>query len=96
MAITVIKNDNRQEAFQPDKINRVLKAAWCNNPEADKLTQTIVAKIYALNLTEVTSAQIRDMVLNELKQTDKQAYNFFRWYQNTGRNYCPVTPTLGK
>jgi transcriptional repressor NrdR len=89
MVISVIKRDGTREAFEPAKLTRVLKAAWCDDPRAAELTELISQRIQDLGEKVIKSTTIRDIVLEELKKADKQAYNFYRWYQDTQRNLCP-------
>ena len=79
--LIVIKRDGSQENFDPHKLERVLRAAWVPNSQVKTLTEMIEKKVRELRKQKVHSSEIRDVVLQELKRANPQAYNFYRWYE---------------
>lgn len=76
--LMVIKRDGRREAFSRDKvINGIMKACEKRPVPSFKIESTaekIEDSLNARGRTEVTSQQIGQLVLAELKKLDKIAY----------------------
>ena len=81
--INIIKRDGTKEPYKSSNITRVIKAAGLNNDEAAKVTENITSWIISLSKNEISSLQIRDQVLQELKKVKEDAANLFAWYQST-------------
>ncbi len=73
----VIKKDGRRQAFDSEKLrNGILKACEKRPVSIDAINQvvnTIETKVYAAD-REVTSSEIGEMVMNELKKLDGVSY----------------------
>ena len=83
MAKMVIKRDGSEQAFEKDKIARVVQAAGLTADQAKDLSEKIDSWMQKQSEEKVSSIQIRDQVLNQLRQTDEYAANMFEWYQKT-------------
>ena len=83
MAIQVIKRDGSLEDFEKDKIERVTKAAGLSQKQAKELALKIEKWAKSSGRKKITTLQIRDEVVPELKKLNKFAYNAFVWYQKT-------------
>lgn len=74
----VIKKDNKREVFDPNKImNSIIKA--CDKrllacQDIKSLVNDIEIEINHLNLEEIPSRKIGEIVMEKLKQVDKVAY----------------------
>ncbi len=77
----VIKRNGSTEEFDLAKIERVVIAAGLS-PESATTLSTAVSSAFKDKL-ELTSLQIRDEVLKQLKLMDQYAANMFDWYQKT-------------
>jgi len=86
MAIQVIKRDGSLEDFEKDKIERVTKAAGLSQKQAKELALKIEKWAKSSGRKKITTLQIRDEVVPELKKLNKFAYNAFVWYQKTKEN----------
>lgn len=87
--LTVVKKDGERRLFDRDKIARSLSIACRKRPvTADQLEQVvnrIVQKLEGSGDAEVTTAQIGEMIMEELKHLDKVAYiRFASVYRNFG------------
>lgn len=83
MEIKVVKRDGSEETFQPQKIEKVVKAAGLIEEEAKALAAKITSWVKNLGKPKVTSLEIRDQVISELKVANEYAFNMFTWYQKT-------------
>lgn len=83
MAKTVIKRDGSEQEFEKDKIARVVQAAGLTADQAKDLAEKIDSWMHAQSDEKISSIQIRDEVLNQLRQMDEYAANMFEWYQKT-------------
>lgn len=76
--ILVIKNDNSRQPFSRDKVrNGIIKACEkrpVSSFQIDKMVDNIEKKIHNLLTQEVSSAEIGEMVMEELKGVDEVAY----------------------
>lgn len=77
----VIKRNGTLEDFEEGKIARVAHAAGLSEEQAQKLAQTVSQKVKALNAQQLTTIQIRDLVIQEMNKVDKYATDMFSWYQ---------------
>jgi transcriptional regulator NrdR family protein len=78
----VIKRDGTKEDFQPEKIARVAKATGLSEEEANVLAQN-VANWIPTQQVPITTLQIRDKVLEELKGGHSYAAGLYEWYEKT-------------
>lgn len=83
MGKKVIKRDGSREDFLPEKIARVVKAAGLEPKKTAALVNTVNDWAMAQPKAEISSLEIRDKVLAELKKTDTSVANLFAWYQKT-------------
>lgn len=83
MAKTVIKRDGSEQAFEKDKIARVVQAAGLRADQAKDLAEKVDDWMQKQSEEKINSIQIRDEVLNQLRQMDEYAANMFEWYQKT-------------
>ena len=76
--LLVVKNDNRREPFDPEKIRRGLVKACEKRPvplaEIDRLVREIEMMAYNSLEQEITTRQIGEMVMDGLKKLDEVAY----------------------
>lgn len=79
----VIKRDGTLEDYTEEKIKKVVTAAGINPDEAKTLAGNITKWLEKNNMLKVTSLQIRDHVIDELKKVNQYAANFFIWYEKT-------------
>ena len=75
--LMVVKKDRRREPFDSEKLRQGILRACEKRPismEAiNELTRGVEMKAYALD-QEITSAQLGEMVMEELKELDEVAY----------------------
>ncbi len=83
MNLFVVKRDQSAEQFEVSKIARVAQASGLDEQKSLELAQRVEAHFTQLNQEKVTSLQIRDVVLFELKKVDSYAANMFEWYEKT-------------
>lgn len=76
--IIVVKRDGKRSLFERDKILKTVKLALRKRPvDADQLEQMvsgIVRRVESAGLSEMTSKQIGDMVMESLKAIDPVGY----------------------
>jgi len=77
-SLQIIKQDNRRESFDRDKLLDSIRSACAKRPIASEtlegLVDRIEAQIMAQARPEVSSKVIGDMVMAGLKETDQVAY----------------------
>ena len=83
MNFTIIKRDNKQEVYVPEKIIKVVKAAGLSQEEAEKLTSNITNWLKERRVPHVTSLEIKDRVIVEIQKINKAAADKFIWYEKT-------------
>lgn len=86
MNIVVIKRDGTKEDYDSEKVDRVVVAAGLTPDQATSLVESVGEWLKEKSTHEVTSLEIRDKVLVELKKRDMYAANMFEWYQKTKEN----------
>jgi transcriptional repressor NrdR len=78
LRLMVIKQDGRREAFDRDKIVRGIQIACAKRPvdtEAiEELVSGIESELYHRGSREVTSREIGEMVMQNLRRLDEVAY----------------------
>ncbi|HUV30157.1 MAG TPA: transcriptional regulator NrdR [Acidobacteriota bacterium] len=76
--LTVLKSDNRREQFDRGKVLQGLKLACNKRPVTSDEMQAIVdrieAELHARGKNEVTSKDIGELVMDNLRQADEIAY----------------------
>jgi transcriptional repressor NrdR len=78
LRLMVIKQDGRREPFDRDKIVRGIQTACAKRPietEAiEEMVSGIESELYHRGSREVTSREIGEMVMRNLRQLDEVAY----------------------
>ncbi len=76
--LSVVKSDGRREAFQRDKLLTGLLKACEKRPvsreQVDQVADTICGELMNAHSSEITSADIGDLVMRELEALDPVAY----------------------
>ena len=76
--IIIIKKDNNREQYSRGKIERgVLRACYKRPVSAEQIQKTVDAietKIFSMEEKEVSSAEVGEIVMEELKALDEVAY----------------------
>ena len=83
MKFQVIKKDGTLEDFEKGKIERVITAAGLSQEQAEKLADDIEKWAETSGKNQITTLQIRNQVLLELKGLNEFAANAFVWYEKT-------------
>lgn len=83
MKVEVIKRDGTIEGYDEAKIVKVVIATGLEPEQARTLAVNVTKWIRDNSLSKVTSLQIRDKVVEGLKQVDKYSANLFAWYEET-------------
>ena len=81
--IRVVKRDRTLEDFDKKKIARVVAAAGLEIEKANDLADRVDLWVTQNSQEAVTSLQIRDKVLEELKKVSSYAAGLFEWYEKT-------------
>jgi len=78
VSLTVVKKDGRREAFSQDKLRQKIRVAVTKRPISEDTLDAIVGRVESavmkVGAKEVSSAEIGEAVLRELKATDQVAY----------------------
>ncbi len=76
--LTIVKRDGRRESYSRAKLENGLKKSLQKRPVTDasfrSLSQRIERDIQRLKSDEITSADLGEIVMNQLKTFDKVAY----------------------
>ncbi len=91
MNIAVIKKDGSIEDYNPQKITKVVIAAGLYPDQANILSTNITNWLKEKNLSKVTSIQIKNQVIEELKKINQYAAGLFTWYEKTKDHPNPST-----
>lgn len=83
MSTVVIKRDGSKEPFDAEKIDRVVVAAGVTPDQATEIVARMNTWLTDKHLSEISSLELRDKVIEELRKTDSYAANMFEWYQKT-------------
>lgn len=81
--IMIIKSDGSTEEFQPAKITRVVMSAGLSEEQAKTLAQNVTDWVNSREQEKITTLQIRDKVLEELRKINSYAAGLFEWYEKT-------------
>lgn len=78
LRLMVIKQDGRREPFDREKIVRGIQIACAKRPieteEIEELVSSIESELYHRGSREVTSREIGEMVMQNLRRLDEVAY----------------------
>jgi transcriptional repressor NrdR len=85
--LTIIKRDGSKQSYDKEKLTRGLKKALEKRPITEekfkRLVNAVERDIQALRQNEITSPQLGQIVMKELKKTDQVAYiRFASVYQS--------------
>lgn len=83
MQKTVKKRDGSTEAYEEEKIARVVTTAGLAPDKAHDLAASVSAWVNGLPDTHISSLQIRDKVLELLTAASANAADLYRWYEFT-------------
>lgn len=76
--LTIVKSDGRKESYSRDKMIKGLRRALEKRPITDdifkKLVHSIERDLQILRKNEITSNQVGQIVMKNLKKTDQVAY----------------------
>lgn len=76
--ILVVKNDGQRQAFDPDKVRAGLIKACEKRPisaaDIDRMVNNVEKMVYNSLNQEITSHQIGELVMDNLKELDQIAY----------------------
>jgi len=81
MKIKVLKKDGSIEPFMPEKIARVVKAAGLESKPAELLSKRVAVWVKNKAVGQISSQEIRDKVIEELKKINQYTANLFAWYE---------------
>lgn len=79
----VIKRDGSIEKFSVINIARVVQAAGLTPDQAKAFAEKMARWAKEQNAPSLTSLQIRDKVLEELRLVNQHAADLYEWYQQT-------------
>ena len=79
----ITKRDGSTEEFQSEKITRVVMAAGLSEEQARILTHNVTDWTNNHEQEKITTLQIRDRVLEELRKINSYAAGLFEWYEKT-------------
>ena len=79
----VVKRDGSKEEYQEAKIERVVIAAGLAPDQGKALAEKVTVWINSQNNSDISTMDIRNIVTEELKKIDINAYNLYVWYENT-------------
>jgi transcriptional regulator NrdR family protein len=83
MDTKVVKRDGVVEDFDTNKIIRVVVAAGLDEEKAKLLSAEIADWVSKSGLPQLTSLQLRDIVIGKLHKYDESAAKMYVWYQTT-------------
>ncbi|HKC05149.1 MAG TPA: ATP cone domain-containing protein [Patescibacteria group bacterium] len=86
MKTEVIKRDGTIEKYDEGHVTKVAVACGLKPEEAQALAESVTIWIKDNSLSKVTSLQIRDIFLEDLKKINKSAADLFLWYEETKNN----------
>jgi len=86
MKIEVVKRDGTVEIYDEAKIIKVAMACGLDLEHAQALAASVTKWIKGNSLSKVTSLQIRDAFLEDLKKVNESAADLFLWYEQTKDN----------
>lgn len=87
IGLTVVKKDNTREEYSRDKLHRSIALAVTKRPvSADQLEEAvngIETRLFNMGASEVSSTQIGELVMQQLRELDEVAYiRFASVYRN--------------
>ena len=79
----VIKRDGTKEKFNLINIAKVATASGLTPDQAKELAETMSHWADGLNKSEMTSLEIRDKMVEELKKINQNSANLYTWYEQS-------------
>jgi len=86
MKTKIIKRDGSTEPFEPNKIRKVVTAAGLEKNESNILTDKVTKWVSKNKNPSVTTLEIREKVIEELKIVNPYVAGLFEWYEKTKDN----------
>lgn len=83
MKVKVVKRDGSIEDFDEAKISKVVTAAGLPADKAQNLATSVSEWAKASGQEQVTTLQVKNKVIEELKKVDEYVANLFTWYEKT-------------
>lgn len=85
----IVKNDGRREAYNREKTLKGLKKACAKRPisvnQLERFIDSIERKLLEISLSEVSSRQLGQIIMDELKELDPVSYvRFASFYWDFG------------
>lgn len=78
MGLTVVKSDDRREAYNPEKMKSGLRKALekrpCSDEQFQELVHAIERELQAKRTDELSSRSLGEVVIKYLKRFDQVAY----------------------
>ena len=84
--IKVLKRDGTLEDYSEDKIKTVVNTAGLDSHQSEALAITVTEWVKSLGKPQVSSLEIRDKVLEELKAYSENVSGLYEWYETTKDN----------
>lgn len=81
--IAVIKRDGSKEVFEEKHIEAVLTAAGLSADGAMAVAKGVHERIKLLGVKEISSLQVRDIVLDQLRMVNQKVADLYQWYEST-------------
>jgi transcriptional repressor NrdR len=87
IGLTVVKKDNKREAYKRDKLAKSLEIACTKRPvsavKLEEAVNDIEAQLFSLGTSEVPTDTIGELVMQKLRELDEVAYiRFASVYRN--------------
>ena len=79
----VIKRDGVEESFSLINLANVATASGLTPDQAKALAETIKTWAESLNVEKITSLQIRDQMLIEIRKISQPAADLYTWYEQS-------------
>ena len=83
MKTKVVKRDGSLEDYDEAKVARVAQATGLESGKAQIVAVDITKWLKENSLLKVTSLQIRNQLLEDLKKLDGKAADLYVWYEQT-------------
>lgn len=81
--ISVRKRNGETEPYDSKNVYKVVKAAGLNDEESRKISDQVNNWIISQGKSEISSLEIRDQVINYLKEINTDIADLYRWYEST-------------
>jgi transcriptional regulator NrdR family protein len=83
MLPVVIKRDGAKEQFSVINISKVAMASGLSPEQAKQIAEVLVDWAKSLQKEFITSLEIRDKMLEELKKINVEAAQLYEWYEQS-------------